>query len=221
MKRRGEMKKTVLLLVANLLIFSSLMSQVQETKAENILDKVASKTTSYNTVKIIFSYSMDNEEQDIHENYRGEIISKGDKYRLKVAGQEIINNGKKVWTYIPDAQEVQLNNVSEENTRFNPTQLIRNYKANYETELIEKTKEQNRKLAVIKLIPKNENETFKRAHLVVDTTRDEIYKLIIFGDMGNKFTYTVEELLPNISVPEDSFRFSKENHPDVDIIDMR
>ncbi len=215
------MKKTVLLLVANLLIFSSLMSQVQETKAENILDKVASKTTSYNTVKIIFSYSMDNEEQDIHENYRGEIISKGDKYRLKVAGQEIINNGKKVWTYIPDAQEVQLNNVSEENTRFNPTQLIRNYKANYETELIEKTKEQNRKLAVIKLIPKNENETFKRAHLVVDTTRDEIYKLIIFGDMGNKFTYTVEELLPNISVPEDSFRFSKENHPDVDIIDMR
>ena len=215
------MKEIVIFVMANLLLLNPLTTEAQKTKAETILDKVAEKTNSYNTVKIIFSYSMDNEEQDIHESYRGEIISKGDRFRLKVAGQEIINNGKKVWTYIPDAQEVQLNNVTEDNTRFNPTQLIENYSENFETEFIKNTTENNRKLAAIKLTPKNEDETFEKAHLVVDRARNEIYKLIIFGEMGNKFTYTIEELLPNISIAEGAFKFDKEKHPDVDVIDMR
>lgn len=215
------MKQIIIILIANLLFLNPLISKAQNERGEEILDQVVEKTASYKTVKIIFSYSMDNEEQNIHENYKGEIISKGDKYHLKVAGQEIINNGKKVWTYIPEAKEVQLNNTSEENTRYNPTQLIENYREKFNAEFLKNITEKNRELAVIKLVPKDANESFEKAHLIVDKTRDEIYKLLIFGEMGNKFTYKIEELLPNISVSENAFRFNKEKHPEVDVIDMR
>jgi len=215
------MKQIIIILIANLLFLNPLISKAQNDTGEEILDQVAEKTASYNTVKIIFSYSMDNEEQNIHENYKGEIISKGDKFHLKVAGQEIINNGKKVWTYIPEAKEVQLNSTSEENTRFNPTQLIKGYREKFKAEFLRNITEKNRELAVIKLIPKNANERFEKAHLIIDKTRDEIYKLLIFGEMGNKFTYKIEELLPNISVSENTFRFNKKKHPEVDVIDMR
>ncbi|MCF8308993.1 MAG: outer membrane lipoprotein carrier protein LolA [Bacteroidales bacterium] len=215
--------KNLIILVFNLALLFPGMAFGQQNSSTEILDQVAKKTQSYDAIKIIFNYSMENEGQDIHENYKGEITSKGKKYRLKVAGQIIINNGEKVWTYIPDAKEVQLNEVTENNTRFNPTQLIKNYKKEYKTRFIENVTEKNRELAVIELIPKNNNEevTFKKAHLFIDKTRDEIYRLKVFGEMRNEFTYTVKELLPNISVQENTFHFNKENHPDVDVIDMR
>lgn len=214
--------KNLIILLLNLAILFPALAIGQQNSSTEILDQVVEKTQSYNVIKIIFKYAMDNKDQEIHESYKGEIISKGNKYRLKVAGQEIINNGEKIWTYIPDAKEVQLNEVTENNTRFNPTELIKNYKKEYKTRFIENVTEKNRELAVIELVPKDNNEnTFKKAHLFIDKTRDEIYRLKVFGEMGNEFTYTVEELLPNISVQENTFHFDKENHPDVDVIDMR
>lgn len=215
------MKHAIIFLIAHFFFFSPL-TKAQDTKATTILDKVAEKTKAYDAVKIIFTYAMDNEQQDIHESYKGEIISQGNKYRLKVAGQEIISNDDKVWTYIPDAQEVQINSATENTTRFNPTQLINNYDKRYKTEFLENITKNNRELAVIKLVPKTkEQNRFEKAHLVVDKTKDEIYQLIIFGNTGNTFTYTVEELLPDIELPENAFHFNKAAHPEVDIIDMR
>ncbi|MCF8232134.1 MAG: outer membrane lipoprotein carrier protein LolA [Bacteroidales bacterium] len=215
--------KNLTILVFNLALLFTGFAFGQQKNGEEILNQVAEKTQSYDAIKIIFKYSMDNEDQEIHESYKGEIISKGDKYHLKVAGQEIINNGKKVWTYIPDAREVQLNKVTENNTRFNPTRLIENYKEKYETRFIKNITEKNREMAVIELIPKNNNDdnAFKKAHLIIDKMRDEIYKLKVFGEMGNVFTYTVEKLIPNIRIPENTFQFNKEDHPEVDVIDMR
>lgn len=216
------MKHAIIILIAHFFFFSPMNTEGQETKATAILDKVAEQTKAYDAVKIIFSYAMDNDEQNIHESYKGEIISQGNKYRLKVAGQEIISSGEKVWTYIPEAQEVQLNRAAENTNRFNPTQLINNYEKRYETTLLNNITKNNRELAVIKLVPiTKEQNRFEKAHLVVDKTKDEIYQLIIFGNTGNKFTYTVEELLPGIELPENAFRFSKKEQPEVDIIDMR
>jgi len=213
------MRAITLLLIMMTTFVMSATSQNQK-KAHKILDKVAERTREMGAVKIIFTYSMENPEQDINESYKGEILTKGSKYRLKISGQEIISNGETVWTFIPDAQEVQVNDAGADANEFNPSVMLSNYREKYEAAFVEDSYINNREMAVIKLKPKNPDE-FEKAHLTVDKVKNEIYKLTIFDETGNQFTYEVVEMLPDVGLRGDEFVFDSEKHPDVDIIDMR
>lgn len=211
--------KTVLILFTVWIsaIYSPVAGQEQ---AEEILDKVAQNTKEMGAVKILFTYSMTNEEQGINESYEGELLSKGAKYRLKITGQEVISDGEKVWTYIPDAQEVQLNVADQGSSSFNPTSVFNDYQQKYDVSLLEKKTIKDREMAVLKLVPKNAT-AFKKAHLIVDLSKYELYSLSVFDEIGNKFTYQVNELLPDVGLQGGEFTFDTEAHPDVDLIDMR
>jgi len=207
--------------IAFLICFTMItLPAVSQEKAQSILDKVATKTSEMGAVKIIFNYSMTNEEAGIDESYQGEILTREDKYRLKISGQEIISNGEKTWTYIPDAQEVQVNDAAAGSNEFNPTSMLQNYKEKYDVAFLQKKTINNRDMAVLKLTPANPDE-FEKAHLIVDLVKDEIFRLTIFDGTDNEYTYEVVELLPNIGLSGNEFTFNPEEHPDVDVIDMR
>lgn len=213
------MRAITLLLIFMTSFVMAASSQNQE-KAQNILDKVAENTKKMGAVKIIFSYSMENPEQGINESYKGEILTKGAKYRLKISGQEIISNGETVWTYIPDAEEVQVNEAGEDANEFNPSVMLSNYQEKYTTTFVKDTSVNNREMAVIKLKPQNPEE-FEKAHLTIDKVKNEIYKLTIFDETGNQFSYEVVEMLPDVGLRGDEFTFDPEKHPNVSVIDMR
>ena len=52
-------------------------------KAKEILDQVTAKTKTYKTIKADFSFSLENLQEDIKEEYKGNIAIKGDKYKAK------------------------------------------------------------------------------------------------------------------------------------------
>ncbi len=126
------------LVVVQMSVLEGVKAQNQEAKAQKIIEKTITQIKSYNTIKIIFDYVMTNEAEGINESFKGEILSQKEKYRLKVAGQEIYCNGAKRWTYMPDAEEVQLNNVSldgEAEGALNPLQLLDNYAKKFKVTL--------------------------------------------------------------------------------------
>jgi len=104
------MKNT--LITALLLLFTFSLSAQTDTKAQKILNDVSAKTKSYNSIRIEFTYKMENTAQKINDSYKGVLISKGNKYKLTVSGQDVISDGKTVWTYLKDANEVQVNSAS-------------------------------------------------------------------------------------------------------------
>lgn len=57
----------------------------------------------------------------INETSEGEIIVQGPKFNLKLSGQEIINNGTTVWTYLKESNEVNITNY-EPGRRMSPLQ---------------------------------------------------------------------------------------------------
>lgn len=208
-----------LIFILTLLTFTPTPALSQE-KGKEILERVAENTRNMGAVKILFTYSMTNEEQGINESYNGELLSKGDNYRLKITGQEVYSNGETTWTYIPDAMEVQVSAAEQGGGGFNPTSVLTDYEDKFEVKLLEEKTIENREIAILKLTPKKE-EQFKKAHIVIDKAKDELVGLTIFDEVGNEFTYKVEELLPNVGLQGDEFTFDESQHPDVDIIDMR
>ena len=218
-KINADMMKTTLAVIISLLFLSPAIGQSK--KAENILDEVSEKTQSYRSMKIDFSYKMDNKVADIHEEEKGVLKIKGDKYRLYIAGQVVINDGETMWTYLEDANEVQINIVEEdENDFLNPSKLLNSYAENYKARYIDQSKWMGRTVEIIELKP-NEDKSFKKVELIIDAAKKRIMKISIYDKNDNEFSYIVDEFKANVLFDPSDFTFSEEDYPGVEVIDMR
>ena len=107
------------------------MAQNKDAKAVKLLDEVSAKTKAYKTIKADFTYTMTNKQAKINESKTGVLLVSGDKYRLTAAGQIVICDGKTVWTYIKESNEVQVNDVENKEESLTPSKLLTSYNENY------------------------------------------------------------------------------------------
>ena len=65
-----------------------------------------------------FKYVLDNSEENIHQETRGDVTLVGDKYVLNILGITRIYDGQKLTTISPEDEEVTISteNTAEENT---------------------------------------------------------------------------------------------------------
>ena len=208
--------KKLLAFAILLSITLSVEAQVDK-KAQAILDEVSVKTKSYKTIKIDFTYAMDNEKQKIHDKFKGTLVSKGDKYKLTAAGQDVISDGKTIWTYLKDANEVQINNVGEDDDSFTPTKLLSGYNQDYKSKFIEEKGNDQ----VIELYPLKKGKSFTKVKLTIDKAKKQISRFVIFDRNGSTFSYIVDKFLTDQAIADSMFAFNKADHPGVGIDDMR
>ena len=186
-------------------------------KATAILDEVSVKTKAYKTIKIDFTYAMDNAKEKIHDKFKGTLISKGDKYKLTAAGQDVISDGKTVWTYLKDAKEVQINNVGEDDDSFTPTKLLSGYSKDFKSKFIsEKGNDQ-----IIELYPLKKGKNFNKVQLTIDKAKKQISKFMIYDRSGSTFSYIIDKFVTDQAIADAVFTFNKAEHPGVEMNDMR
>ena len=206
-----------ILLIAILIVFSVSGIAQNDKKATAILDEVSVKTKSYKTIKIDFTYAMDNSKEKIHDKFKGTLVSKGDKYKLTAAGQDVISDGKTIWTYLKDANEVQINNVGEDEDSFTPTKMLSGYTKDFKSKFIEE-KGNNQ---VIELYPLKKGKTFTKVRLTIDKAKKQISRFVIYDRSGSTFSYIIDKFVVDQPIADTVFTFNKAEHPGVDVNDMR
>ncbi len=216
MKFEIQRMKTIIALLTAALIFPITAGAQTDKKAKAILDEVSIKTKSFKTIRIDFTYQMENKAQKINDSFKGTIISKGDSYKLTFSGQEVISNGKTVWTFLKDANEVQINNVSHDEESFSPTSLLNNYSENFRPKLIE----ENAKNQIIELTP-IQKKNFNKVRITIEKSKKMLSSISIYDKNGSVYTYTVNKFETDIPFKDSMFSFRAEEHPGVDEIDMR
>lgn len=203
-----------------LLIISMVGTAQAQNNSQKILDELANRTNAAKNIQVGFSYEMENTEADIHEATEGSLVVSGNKYLLKIAGQEIICDGKTIWTYIADADEVQINEVDEEES-FSPTKLLSSYTDDYDASLEKEYSENGRKYYLMKLKPKDKESGFDYVHLKIEKDKMQLAAFILYDFDNNVFSYIIKEYLTDIALDENAFTFDETKYPDVDVIDMR
>ncbi|HOW32623.1 MAG TPA: outer membrane lipoprotein carrier protein LolA [Bacteroidales bacterium] len=209
------MKKIIISIA--LLVFSTLAFSQNDKKATTILNDLSAKTKSYKSIRIDFAYIMENKKENINDKFTGTLLSKGDKYKLTVAGQDVICDGKTMWTYMKDANEVNINDVDANDDSFTPTKLLTNYTKEYKAKLIEE-KGNNQ---VLELYPLAKGKSFTKVKLTVDKALKQVKEFVIFDRGGSTFKYTVNKFITDQAIDDKTFLFNKANHPGVEVIDMR
>ncbi len=206
-----------LLMIAALVVFTISGFAQNDKKATAILDDVSAKTKLYKTIKLDFTYAMDNTKENIHDKFKGTLISKGDKYKLTAAGQDVISDGKTMWTYLKDANEVQINNAGEDDESFTPTKLLSGYSNDYKSKFI--SEKGNNQL--IELYPVKKGKSFTKVQLTIDKAKKQISKFVIFDRNGSTFSYIVDKFVTDQAIADNIFTFNKTDHPGVEMNDMR
>ncbi|MFA6949471.1 MAG: outer membrane lipoprotein carrier protein LolA [Lentimicrobiaceae bacterium] len=208
------MKKIVLTSLI-LLLTIGMMAQ-NDKKAQTILNDLSATTKSYKSIRIEFTYKMENAAKKINESYKGVLISKGDKYKLTFSGQEVICDSKTVWTYLKDANEVQINSVNTDDDSFTPTKLLSSYNKDYRPKLIKETSQ----IQTIELVP-IKKKNFTKVRATIDRTKKMINTISIYDKNGSIYSYIVNKMDVNQPFTDSMFTFKAASHPGVDEIDMR
>ncbi|MCB9365314.1 MAG: outer membrane lipoprotein carrier protein LolA [Flavobacteriales bacterium] len=211
------MKKITTLLFAGLLAFN--ITAQEDVKAKEILDKLSAKTKSYSTIKADFQYSMVNKADGLNETQSGKIEIKGNSYLLTIQGQDIISDGKTIWTHIKESEEVQINSVSEDDEEgISPNKIFTMYETGFKYKYVD----EKNSIQTINLYPKDpESKAFHRISLSVDKVKQQITEVTIFGKDGTQTIYKIKSFTPNATIADTHFTFDKNKHPNVEIIDLR
>ena len=189
-------------------------------KSIELLDRLTLKTEAYKTIEVEFTYKMINMESDINESTEGKLMVMGNKYRLNIAGQDVISDGETTWTYIADAEEVQINSVEDSEEAITPNKLLSSYNDNFRSKFISEDFLYGTAVNVIDLTPV-EGKSYYKVRLVIDSKKDQVLEITIFDKNGSTYSYIIKKFIPNVDLSADIFTFKKSDFPEADIIDMR
>ena len=129
------MRKTIAIFIA-FLITGMAFGQKSVTDAESILKRVTSKTSSYSTIKIGFEYVMKNPDAGINEKMSGTMYLKGNKYRIEMGDNIIINDGANNWVYSKSNKEVMITESDPEAEGISPSKILTTYSDDFTPKLI-------------------------------------------------------------------------------------
>ncbi len=198
----------------------SLFAQYDD-KALGILDKMSDKYKSISAYEASFTQTLENTQADINEDFSGTITVKGEKFRLDMGGQEIINDGKTVWTYIPEINEVNIDNYSADAGEMTPSKIYAAYKNGYKYVYMEEQKNAGKSFDIIDLVPENKNDQFFKIRLTIDQQDNMLKSWTMFDKSGNQFIYNITNFKILNDVKDSFFQFDKNKHKGVEVVDLR
>ena len=200
--------------------FAQVGEEKGDKKSNEILDRLTAITESYHTIKTEFAYKMKNAEADIDETEEGTLFVKGNKYRLLIAGQEVICDGETIWTYIEDAEEVQVNSIEDSEGSITPSNLLSSYNKDYKSKFIRESFQYGTTVYIIDLTPV-EGKSYYKIRVIIDKKKDQLLEFTIFDKSGSTYSYIINKFVPNVEIEDSYFFFNAEDFPGVDVIDMR
>lgn len=214
------MKKVLSLLLA-VMMFVNLANAQQDPKAGKILDQMSQKYRSMKAFKATFAQTLENPSAKVKETMEGDILVSGPKYRLAVSGQEVINDGKLMWTYLKDVNEVTITENDAEAEAMSPSKIFDMYKKGYKYAYAGTEKEGATVYDVIELSPEDRNNPIFKVRLHINQKDKSLRSWQMFRNNGNRYTYTIKNFQANPELASDAFTFNKAKHKGVSVVDLR
>ena len=186
-----------------------------------ILDGMSKKYKALTTFEANLTTNLTNESDGVKEEFKGKITVKGDKFRLVLEDQEVINNGTTVWNYLPAAKEVNIDNFDKDSDEINPSRIYEIYKKGFKYLFIEEKMEDGQLCSVIDLVPEKKDAQYFKIRMNIVKKDNSIQSWTMFDKSGNRYKYTISKFTPNVSADDNFFTFDKKKYPGVEIIDLR
>jgi len=211
------MRKQTLVLILSLLTIT--ISAQKDAEAMKILSEFSKKAISAPSVTIEFTLVTSNAREGDVDTLSGSAIISGDKYQLTLPDNSIWTDGKTVWSYLPDVNEVTITESDPEDKSFvsKPSLLFTMYKEGFKVRLVEQTVNE----WVIDLYPEELTTDLIRIRLKIGKELHDLKGAEYKTKDGMTINITSDRYDLSFKPDADFFTFNPADYKDVDIIDMR
>ncbi len=207
------MKKLYFLICTVLLSATPITAQSSD-EAKALLDDVYNKVKSYDNIVIDFKYVLSNKEAGINQETRGNVSLEGEKYVADLFGAQVIFDGSKVYTIVPENKEVTIEDKSEDENALTPAKMLTFYRDGhtYEMDILQNV--DGRKIQYVKLTPMDTDSETESIMLGIDAETKHIYKVIDNGNNGTTTTITVNSFKTDQPLSKTLFTFDEKKYED-------
>ena len=210
----------LVLLLNSYFVFSQ--DKQEDKKAEKILNGVTSKYKSYKSVKATFIIRVENPNDKTSDVQKGTIYLKGNKYKLEVAGQDIVSDGKTRWTYLKDANEVQIDNIKSDENSITPSNIFTMYEKGWQFKFAGEQTEKGMVYQLVELIPVDpKKKNIFKVKLSINKNDKFVTTAKVFNKNGNIQTISVDKFSPDAINSDSLFSFNAAKYPGAEVVDLR
>ena len=199
-------------------------AETVDAKATAILQSLDKKTKTYKTITAEFIITFYGADKKPGESQKGSIWIKGAKYKLDIKNQLVFCDSATTWTYLKDANEVQINKVDPTSDKGNlaPATIFSFYQKGFKSHYVDEEKVNNIVCECIELYPKHpEKEKYHTLRLFIDKVKNQLVQITVLMKDGTTQTYIVDKFNPNTTLIDSTFTFDAKSYPGVEIEDLR
>ncbi len=207
--------------LAGLLLTTAVAHAQQDPKAGKILNEMSAKYKALKAFRANFQQTLENPMNKIKETIEGDIIVSGTKFRLQTKGQEVINNGSTMWTYMKSENEVNVSDYDPDEEEITPSQIFTLYQKGYKYTYVEQITENGVAYDVVELSPEDRSNSLIKVRLQVAKKDRSVKSWKMFKKNGNRYSFVIKEFTPNPPITAATFTFDKTKHKGVKVIDLR
>jgi outer membrane lipoprotein-sorting protein len=195
----------------------------QDPDARRILDMVAEKTKSYESIQADYELIIEDRKEDIKSESKGQIIIKKNKYKLESEGSTVYYDGRTMWTYTQDIDEVVITepDTLDENFLSNPAKIFYFYNRDFKYRYVGEVMADNTKMHEIHLFPINLEQPYSRIKVYIDIDKNLLSALSIVGKDGVDYNISLSNYITGKDFDDSLFVFDKSKHKKAEIIDLR
>lgn len=213
-----------LFLMTILSVFTMAVFAQQDAKAKEILEKVTKTTQSLASLEAKFSFEMNNTTEKIQEKSNGSIILKNKKYKLNIPqmGLQVTCDGKTIWTYMVNSNEVSIANLDEStDDLMDPSKIFTIYERGFNYKYIGEAVDGGVPVYNIELTPQKPAGDIQKIKIMIDKQKMLIRGANMTGKDGNKYNVSVSEFKTDGIYKDTDFVFDPKKYKGIEIVDMR
>ena len=209
--------KTIKIIVALFLLYlgtSGAMAQ-NDSQAKALVKQVLDKVESYDNFVIDFTYTLENKEQNIKQETRGDVSIKDEKYVLNLMGTTQIFDGTKIYTIVPEDDEVTISKYDpSDSEQITPSKMLTFYQDGYRFKMDILQNIHGRKIQYVELIPIDSDNEMKQILLGIDQQTKHIYNLIQIQPDNTRIEFRVTKFKTNEPLSKSHFEFQRSKYAD-------
>lgn len=213
--------KRILFIVAILLSYCS-WGQMTHTSNGNV-DKTAQSVLKQTAKKmnasaVSFTATMTNKDAKKTETSKlsAKVLYSKGRYKVTAENQMFYSDGKSIWHWNKDVNEVTIENLSQSDDLTNPLFILTSYEKNFKAKYI---RTESDGTSVIDLTP-IKGKSYHKIRLLIDSN-NQLRSLEIHNYDGSMGEYKVTNFKSGVSCSDKDFVFDAKANPNVEIIDMR
>jgi outer membrane lipoprotein-sorting protein len=216
------MKQLILISIFSVFVLAGYAQQ--DAKAKEILEKVSKTTQSLASLDAKFSFEMENKAENVKDKNVGSIVLKGKKYKLNIPqlGTQITCDGKTIWTYMVNSNEVTIANLDESTDELmDPAKIFTIYEKGFNYKFLSETVDAGVPVYNIELTPQKPSGDIQKIKLMIDKQKMLIHGAVMNGKDGNIINVIVTQLKTDGVYTDSDFVFDSKKFKGIEVVDMR